>query len=900
MKIKKFFSGILAAIMSIAVIAVPVSTASADTNEKCTIIINHAATSGTYTAYPIFTGEVEQEEDENGTTGRLVIDSPKFHPNLKTKIVSNKVADGSDIVDNSNTIKYGLFEYINGSSKINEKTFAELMKAYDPNTSLTNLTIAINGTSNPAANTHAELIANTLNLTNDSNAVNNILADGKATSAFYSAFAEAARLCMIDNVEGKTITDLTGTATGLQVAGSSPNRVEIVVDAPGYYLVEWTPGGDYEESVPRAVRRSLVLVGKGENCKATINSKDTENIATVDIQFNDNMLVQNDDGTFSYAGGSEGNWAKNVSAGNGDYVNCRVVVTLPSNLSAYDQYYLAVPIMYGYNVTSTLDFDKNKSITRIKDTAETDPDPLKYIKVYFLNKNGTTKAQIIKNPNIAGNFTESASEIFGDDKGHNATLEVKDSTYTYANSATATDIKDDFKAAETFVISDIANMLVRDTSNGNGAESQTLKWRHDNDSPADSWDKFVIEFPVKFDRFSGNILNEGASNGVNVTGYGFAGNTGWVYGDDALMKNYITAKAVYSNNPNLKALKTGETAYDKTATPDGVKLYLDTSKDPGTLQNPVAITKESSTNIVTYRLRVHATTNDLVKLNQNGGVEGVRFALMDNKTGKYARVKLLGNPNIYDTVDGELIRETNPKNPNASSNQGAANVYKITGWIDKPDSIDLTSLDYILRTYNQNNSSPDGKGQFANNNSGRFEILGLAPGGYTLVALDENIKTADTYATPINDAIHNKDYKLNKEDGKSKTEYKFSFAPTLVDTCTKLPYLTHYAPVGSDATTTPSGSEVIGEDNVLITDFNMHWWKGATEITDVAQKPDWWLGQNKDVGLMSMRVTYIKKGLTLPVTGGIGTFIFFAVGGAMVIISTVAIVTKFRVKRERL
>lgn len=77
----------------------------------------------------------------------------------------------------------------------------------------------------------------------------------------------------------------------------------------------------------------------------------------------------------------------------------------------------------------------------------------------------------------------------------------------------------------------------------------------------------------------------------------------------------------------------------------------------------------------------------------------------------------------------------------------------------------------------------------------------------------------------------------------------------------------------------------------------MKWWKGTAEITD---KPDWWVGENNDVALMSMRVTYIKKGLTLPVTGGIGTFIFFAVGGAMVIISTVAIVTKFRVKRERL
>lgn len=769
-----------------------------------------------------------------------------------------------------------------------KKTFAEMIKAYDPNTSLGNLTITISGNSNPVANTHAELIANTLNLTNNSNAVNNILDDGKATSAFYSAFAEAARLCMIDNVEGKTITDLTGTATGLQVAGSSPNRVEIVVDAPGYYLVEWTPGGDYEESVPRAVRRSLVLVGKGENCKATINSKDTENIATVDIQFNDNMLVQNDDGTFSYAGGSEGNWAKNVSAGNGDYVNCRVVVTLPSNLSAYDQYYLAVPIMYGYNVTSTLDFDKNKSITRIKDTAETDPDPLKYIKVYFLDKTGTTKAQITTNPNAPGTLTESASEIFGADKDHNATLEVKDSTYTYANSAT--NIRDDFKAAETFVISDIANMVVRDTSTGYGIESRTLKWRHDNDHPTDSWDKFVIEFPVKFNRFSGDTLSAGASTGVNVTGYGVAGNNGYVYGDDALMKNYITAKAVYSNNPNLKALKTGETAYDKTTNEDGVKLYLDTSKDPGTLQNPVGITKETSTNIVTYRLRVHATTNDLVKLNQNGGVEGVRFALMDNKTGKYAQVKLLGNPNIYDTVDGELIRETNPSNPNASSNQGSANVYKITGWIEKP--ADFTTDDgknCVFSTYNKAVSN----GLYANNNSGRFEILGLAPGEYTLVALDENIKTADTYVSDVTTA-NAKDYRLLKDNG---TDYRFSFAPTLVDTCTKLPYYTHYAPVDSTAATNPDDSAVITDKEVLIKTFNMKWWKGTAEITD---KPDWWVGENNDVALMSMRVTYIKKGLTLPVTGGIGTFIFFAVGGAMVIISTVAIVTKFRVKRERL
>lgn len=872
MKMKKFFSGFLATIMSVAVIAAPVSIASADTNEKCTILINHAATSGTYTAYPIFMGNVEPELDDSGTeTGRLVIDSPKFHSNLETTISSNQVAARAD------TQKYGLWTFLHTTgTKANDKTFIDMIRAYDPNTSFSSFSNIGGGTAtSPSAD--AEIIANTLNLTSSETAVDNILngtSTGTATSAFYSAFAEAARLFMIDN-----ITDAPGTLTGTATATPSNGTATIEVDEPGYYLVEWTPA-DYNgneskyENAPRAVRRSLVLVGKGDECKATINSKDTENITSVDIQFNKNILdkstCEGDAPTYAYPADvsanadAEENWAKNVSAGNGDYVNCRVVVTLPSNLSVYDQYYLAVPIMYGYNVAGSSGFDYNKSITRMGDDVE--------VRLVADKIDGTTDVAYLMN-----NASDSAvDQRFKPD--------ISD-TYTYANDIPITG-EDRFKAKEVFVINDLMSKYAN-LCTGNFGGSKLTDY-------VGATLKLTFTFPVKFERFSGDTLSVGASTGVSVTGYGVAGSNNFVYGDDALMKNYITAKAVYSNNPNLKSLKDGETAYDKTTAPDGVKLYLDTSKAPGSLPNPVGISKESSANIVTYRLRVHATTNDLLGLNQSGGVEGARFALVDNKTGKYAQVKQLGSYSTYDTVDGELIRDpNNTSNPNAPTNQGSANVYKITGWVEKADDANPAD-DCILKTYNKD---VDINKLYGNNNSGRFEILGLAPGEYTLVALDENIKTADTYMSSVSTTTHNKDYKLQKDDGIAKIEYKFSFNPDLVDACTKLPYLTHYAPIGSTAASQPANSAVITNDNILIENFNMRWWKGTEEITD---KPEWWLGQKNDVGLMSMRVTYVKKGLTLPVTGGIGTFIFFAVGGALVVISTVAIVTKFRVKRERL
>lgn len=873
MKMKKFFSVILAAVMSITVIAAPVSAAAGgdDTPPKGKIIINHAAPSGTYTAYPVFTGDVEKSDDAE-TQGKMVIDSPKFHPNLETTITAGAVA-----ARGGGSNDYGLWKFVSSNSyNVNGTNFLNIIKDYDPHTAFTVFS-GIGGASG-SPGTQADAIANLLNLTANNNSVSTIL-NGKATSAFYSAFAESARMFMIDK-----IADAPGTLADIASATPSDGTAVITVDKPGYYLVEYSPADSYTEEVPRAVRRALVLVGLGDDLAATINSKDTQNIASVDIQFNETMLIKNDaDGTFSYLGNTEGNWAKNVSAGNSDYVNCRVVVTLPGNFSAYDQYYLAVPLMYGYNASGSI-FDSQKSITRVKGS---DDNPLQNIKFYFLSQNGESVAKVIKDPALpwsTDNLTDSVSEIFGDSNGHNATFEIKDNTYTYANDEKGTN-EDKFAAAETFVIKDIANMIVRD--NPAGGKGPTLKERFASDEGS-SWNKLVIEFPVKFERFSTTgLLNTGASSGIQNPGYNSVGQYTYDYaGDDALLKNYISARAVYSNNPNLEALKAGETAYDKTNNPDGVKLYLDTSKEPGTLQNPLGVTKTvSSANIVTYRLRVHSTTNDYKDV-LAGGLEGVYFALK-NSEGKYAIVKMIGSEmKSYDQVsDDEGFLDP------SFGNAQRVRLYIVTGWEDvtdletnyKTDTTHILQTSKGLDSYNETKSS---------NNGGRFEILGLAPGTYTVVALESSIKAKEQIGTSGNA----KDYKLPKEDGNPKTDYKFSFAPTLVKDCNKLPYNVHYAPVGSS---NPANSShgIIADTDKLIENFNLKWLKGDEEIAD---KPKWWIGQRDDVALMSMRVTYIKKGLTLPVTGGIGTFIFFTVGGALVVISTVVIVTRARIKRERL
>ena len=54
-------------------------------------------------------------------------------------------------------------------------------------------------------------------------------------------------------------------------------------------------------------------------------------------------------------------------------------------------------------------------------------------------------------------------------------------------------------------------------------------------------------------------------------------------------------------------------------------------------------------------------------------------------------------------------------------------------------------------------------------------------------------------------------------------------------------------------------------------------------------------------GVVDVLITHKSLQLIwLPETGGIGTTIFFIVGGAIVVMATVLIVTRFRVKRERL
>lgn len=884
MKMKKFFSGILAAVMSIAVIAMPLSTATAaetDPNaDKCIITINHAASTGTYTAYPIFVGDVELEEG----TGRKLISSPTFHKNLDTTLSGSSPIDIVARVYSgtppTSTNGYSLWQYLKNSSwKVKQgkddttgKTFLELIKAYDPNTSFSSFSI----TADDAVSSQAEALANILNLTSTDSAVSTIL-NGTKTSAFYSAFAEAARMLMVDKITSGEKGTLNGVSDSVTCAEGSTS-VTIEVDEPGYYLVEYTPAGDSTdyEKTPRAVRRSLVLVGKGTALSATINSKDTQNIASVDVTFNETMLVQGDDNTFRYGEKTEGTWAKNVSAGNGDYVNCRVVVTFPGNLAAYDQYYLAVPIMYGYSGTGTNDFDNNKSIKR-----QTGENNTENVKVYFLDD------------------TDNKMEVATNN------VDVKDAAgYTYANDQkdpTGGTTKDRFVAKETFVFNDVKKL-------GGSISSNT---------------KLVIEFPVKFERFPNGMTTFNATSiGADQLGFNGSINSATAFtGDDILLKNYITARAVYSNNPNLKALKDGEEAYDKTSKPDGVKLYLDTSKDPGALQNPVGVAKESSANIVTYRLRVHATTED-IKDKSYGGVEGVYFAIKNEK-GQYAKVQKIGASSSnavrsYDEVAGENFYTD--AGTLGNNGVGYTNLYTITEWVDvdkdsvyKKDNGSVTlNNDHVMQT---NNTQTSYDIQKATNNTGRFEIIGLAPGTYTVVALEEAIKAREDITT----SGEYKEYSISKEGGKPKTEYRFSFAPTLSTTCTKLLYNTHYAPknfdlsklqtysgsankFNTDGTYDPEKPDIHSINTTgLITNYNMKWYdKDGNEITTEANKPEWWLGQREDVALMSMRVIYIKKGLTLPVTGGIGTFIFFAVGGAMVVLSTVAIVTKLRIKREQL
>lgn len=938
MKMKKFFSGIIAAIMSIAVIAAPVSAAGNDDEPTPTtgkIIINHAAPTGTYTAYPIFVGNVEQEEDDEGKlTGRLVIDTPMFHPNMETALKSADAAPykKGDVIARlteesvTNTeCRYGLYQYLDGGSSavLNGKTFSELMKTYDLSTtvpSVLNIGENTTGFTNKSA---AETIANLLNLTlSRGGSVEDILGGNNNGAAFYSAFAEAARELMVDKIisydeEGNKVAapELADTETGVK---TKDNQVTITIKKAGYYLVEYTPGGtdtSYDDQ-PKKVRRALVLVGLGDDNVATINSKDTENVASIDIQFNETMLVKNEtkdgegnvtDTSYTY-NGTEGTWAKNVSASNGDYVNCRVVITLPSNLAAYDQYYLAVPIMYGYNVSGTAVFDgSTKSISRVEDTNN----PLKYMKAYFIDNDGK-KTQIVKDYTTSytnpGNLTESASEIF--DGNHNASLTIE-KTYDYANDKgsngrDSTD-RDDFVAYETFVINDIANMYVR-TKNFLDPTSDiySLKSNYAKPNEGDGWSKFVIEFPVKFDRFDklgNNIMGAGATSSVDNLGY----DSGSPWGDDLLMKNYISARLVYSNNPNLKALKEDEAAYDKTGNPNGVKLYLDTSKKPNTLQNPVGITKNAvSANIVTYRLRVHATTEDLVNIWQAGGLEDIKFAIKNSK-GQYAVVEKDDRGRAtYDEVTGEKLRDVDDKKPTTS---GSVWVYRIVGWADpveeeiekadgSKETVKSQPENTTLATYQTAAYSDKGVLYDRSNNSGRFEIVGIGPGDYTVVVLNEAVKTNDYYTGGLPDTGTAKDYKLPREGNKPKTEYRFSFAPELNQDIGKQKYYTHFAPADSTAPSSNPGEPVFVAET-MITNYNLKWYDMAgKEITRA--EADWWLGERNDVGLMSMRVTYIKQGLTLPVTGGIGTLIFFAVGGALVVISTVAIVTKFRMKRERL
>ena len=887
MKIKKILVGFMAAITAAAVVSAPISdnfarslsgsvayaadSAAPDSRtaeeKKSTgvITIRHPQTGCTYTAYQLFDGNVtnEQRSDVSDVSDTnpyvLKINGVKWGGDMRLNTTyDNSTGWSSDMTDA--TGKTYFFTWLKDQNKkvligSENKSILDIIKEYIPNgnnpfgVALTNITA--NTVNFPLD------LAKALNLTNG-NGANNKIKDPR----IYDAFAEAATYFLKDGAAGTTFVE--GTKT---FADKSETVMQAVVK-PGYYVIKCqktTPEsvGNPKET-EKALYYSLVLVGATDlgtaedntalTGDATVNSKSGNSAATVKVKFYDKpysdtngRIIAKSDNTDAIlpSGGNfpttDGEWKTNVSMPDLSYVNCRIEITLPETYECFDQYYLAVPVMYQY--VDTYNNNKNNSLQASN----------------HFKRVGDPELKIIKsdgNSTVVTKYGETTND--SDIKG-----KIEGNTYTYANTGNS-DVQN-FYADEVFVINDLRKLINKDTIGEN--------------------DQLVIEFPVKFD-----LMLHKTANGITTMG-GYDQNDNNASGsrdnvaylrDNNLLQNYISARAVYSSNPNK-----GVTGYDDTN--KVTKFTYDTSKAPNSLENPIAVSMRSAANIVTYRLHLRVEQNADTAAEK--GVSGLNFAIYDKTTAKYAVVEKI-NTNVIEDKDLEGLIYFS-----GTGNKKQTDAWRITGW----ETISDLKADGAVDDNKVTTKKADAALQLADTN-GSLEIVGLAPGNYTFVSLDDAkgkfMKTGGNYVDVMRPTNYDEftveieDEVMTKVDS-AETEVPFLNPTSDLSLPAIKPVNSLSGKVFYKNSTTADLSVVdttggITGDAIGTKDPSGDDFKTAVET----------LYANKDQALVSVKITYIKPGVRLPKTGGIGTVIFFAAGGAIVLAATVLIVTRIRVRKE--
>lgn len=325
-----------------------------------------------------------------------------------------------------------------------------------------------------------------------------------------------------------------------------------------------------------------------------------------------------------------------------------------------------------------------------------------------------------------------------------------------------------------------------------------------------------------------------------------------------------SAWAIYSNNPHSSSK-----IENKIGTVSGgVQRY---QFDEHINSGDVGISKTSSVNVNNYSLNVKVTgKTDSAQKFDNANTPYYALYRMNGDKKEYAMILYGANSlsSYSSTIYGWYSKE------------GMVALKPALGdWFDENGNLTSTICNPIANysmnfTLNTKTTDIEEYGR---------TIYGLAPGEYYIEEL--------TIGTDAQNNIKQYHYQKATKPFKVTIGQKYNpdYAPFSVDTKDKLIDELSVTFAQEDPADRTIDSEVVtpapaadGDKHSVI--------KTRTE-TEAATAD----------GLVEVRITHNSLHLIwLPETGGIGTTIFFIVGGIIVVAATVLIVTRFRVKRERL
>lgn len=894
MKKTRFISRIFAAFLAAATAIVPLSTpgVAADPAPKYTVKIispdvpNDGSTY-TYKFYQIISGEVEQNEDTSDTLHKFVISNPQWGAALGRA--------NFGVVEDVTLVQAKEPE-TEGGTPINELNISKAealitaiseTDANDSTTSGSNVNLVARGQASAALGKYfSDLVFNyQLGNTSSSNGFKNKFAHNITSGSPRTASGFVEVLNKVNDSQTlKAFAELifNGISAGSYNWNTSGNKADlpkiefldtnnytpksvsidgkelsVELGEPGYYLVACVKGDKLtndEYNKPKPVSAMLLLVGEGEN---QIVGKNTTAVATVDFKmYHETVsLTAIEDGNYSY----DANYGTKKLEWNDDYQN----EDLWSDRASFGNLQRTITTTDGTTAVLTGDGDFDEFVLcRLDITLPKNFESYKDVG-YFLavagnwgaNNDGSLKRVSNCRPMIATYGDGFPKPITGDYLGNS-------SADTLTN-------KIGYKSAVMFANNDGLNPLYNSTDTNNFFKINDGKTAEEyfylgnlfnsdvyNDSYQDAFKSgghIYIYFPAYYKASQTTI-----SGGNNMT----IGASAW---------------AIYSNNPHTTAVMKNELITNPSAPVSG-NVY---KCGEHIASNDVGISKVSSINVNSYSLKWSVTGK-----NNNGE------QIFDRITDSFPLYALYKNG-----ADGKKRYALMYRGRNTGS--GAGYAAQVVGWYT-PDELKKYSTDFFIDdkintenisissdyniTFSLNETAISSKEFYRN-------IHGLAPGEYYIEEL--------TIGEDTNPNIKIHHYQKATKPFKLTIDQKYNpdYAPFDKDTKNQLIDELSVTFAQEDSADRTIDSEVVIPAPAADGDKN-----SVTKKLSITND-----GDNLTVdpatadGLVEVKITHNSLHLIwLPETGGIGTTIFFIVGGIIVVAATVLIVTRFRVKRERL